>query len=190
MPRPKALTTRRSRFLWDRERYLFLERLHKLYNWKFRPHPVTGEPQRFARKWDHVRGSKQIQPLATSITYDATPSHPPHVVPLWQKLGGTGYGDPPRVKLTFPLAVPIWEWEHQRTAVIGFHARRVKTRRKRPRDARYTAFNLQVSGCNYFYFRNQCYRDTDVLGRHPTETECANGAPLGPPGWPVPLGYQ
>lgn len=190
MARPKTLTTRRERFLYDRERYLRLEREHRLYNWKWIRHPVTGKAKRNGRKWLHVRGPKMSDFLVGNASYSfqevtgfGLPLPHTHINSL-------GRGHPPTVNLTGTIFIPPGWWNPHNFALIGYHRRKVKIRKKRPRDPRYTAFNLQVSGCNYFYFRNQCYRDTDILGRHPNETDIANGAPLGPPGWPSPLGYQ
>lgn len=190
MPRQrKQWTTRHERFLSDRDWYrrLAYEYWHWFHRWK----EIGGHSVPIFRKLNHQKRGRQVFPLRTGRTF----SHGPPAISLPgynPLLNSPGPMNPPHVGNPHFLPPPAWEaggW-HLKYPMAGYHRRTVTIFKKRARDPRWTPFNLQVSGCNYFYFRQQYYKDTDVLSRHPNETDVGNGAPLGPPGWPSPLGYQ
>jgi hypothetical protein len=191
MPRPKSLTTRRARYLYDRQLYLDRERRHRDQNWFWSRHPVTGVKSKTGGKWVHIRGPKISQRLVNGKTYNGTFNFP--YVPNFGVviLSEVGPRRPPHVALFpgFPHPEPP-KWTHYKYALITFHRRGVRTRNKRPRDPRNTKHNRRVAGCNYFYWNNGYFPDDDPLNRRPNETDFLNGDPTDPSGeWPSPGGY-
>ena len=188
----KTYTTRRERHLYLHGRYLQLERLHQAKNWKWEFDPGVGHTVRVGRKWNHRRGEKFKVLCVTARTYNA------FINPVWFPAAaevippGPGPRRPPHVRFKFPR---VWgiapSWTHQQRGVLGYHVKRVKTRRKRPRDARNTAFARRITGCNFHYFMTGYFPDDDPLNRHPNASDVQNGENPDPTRqWPSPLGYE
>jgi hypothetical protein len=191
MPTPKSKTTRRARYLYNRALYLERERVWRVHGWNWGVNPVTGKAKRFSRKWVHVRGSKIDQRLVNGATYDGTFDFPFTPDSGLVEVSSAGPRRPPHVSLNplYPHPEPP-KWAHYSFALIGFHKRGVKSRSKRPRDARNTAFNRRITGCNFYYWQNGFFPNDDPLGRRPSQSDVAGGAsPDGDGHWPSPLGY-
>ena len=191
MPRPKELTTRRERYLYDRELYRAREFKWRTKSWHWARDIDTGRVYRVYRKWEHFRGPKIDQRLVNGKTYNYGQPYEWWVSPAHFTISKAGPRRPPHVAWN---SAPVWgtppQWTHQRFPVLGYHRRGVKTRSKRPRDARNTAFNRRVTGCNWYYFRTGFFPVDDVLGRLPNEETWEEGDPYEGPGfWPSPLGY-
>lgn len=184
MPLP---TTRYARYLYRRDRYLRRMRKRRLKKWH--THKIPGVLARVKTLKNLVPlGPKQSGPGVSSRSYNAMPAL--NVLPYTYVVSDASGYRPPHVRITGPLYLFLRALgRHQRVALIRFHAKRVHCNGTHIVVRRSTARDRQITGCNYFYFFNQCFRDTDVLGRHPNETDVAGGVPSGPSGWPVPLGY-
>lgn len=185
MPLP---TTRRGRFLYRRNRYLRRLAKWKSKRFKWRAH-ISGDgmPLRKGPNPDIRSGFLSTRCDVSSASYDAVPAP---VFGLDFVVSVAGYANPPHVRIDDPF-YDAWRASgyHQRRAFIGYHVKRVRWFPSKLTNVRRTPLERQITGCNWFYWRNEFYKDDDVLGRHPTESEVAGGAPSGPPGWPVPLGY-
>lgn len=191
MPFPGGHTTRRARYLYLRNLYLAREQAYRHRWWVWTPAPLPTHHRRAGRKFDIDRGPAIKQRLVNGKTYDGTFNPGWHPVLGFTDLSQAGPRRPPHVtQLVHPPPPPPPKWSHPTGAVIGFHKRGVKTRKKKPRNPFWTAFNLRVSGCNWHYFTQGYYPDADVLNRRPNMNDAANGVPPGPPGWPDPLGYE
>lgn len=182
-------TTRRQRFRYLKALYLRRELLFQR-SWRWLPKSlVTPKRPRDGHKFHIIRGPNLGSPTSRwPFVFDGL-LLPPVLWPFVQ-IAPIDNHNPPHVKFTLPsyLAMVALN-KHTRFAIVGYHKRRVRTRSKRQRDPRNTSFNLRVSGSNFFYFRNGCFSDNDVLHRHPNETDIANGAPFPTDPWPIPLGY-
>jgi len=108
---------------------------------------------------------------------------------LWE-LTAEGKGRYPSVKITSPWYLAMrTAGRHQHGAFVRFFAKRVRRFGVKAKHRKQSAQARKITGCNWFYFLNGFFADDDVLGRHPNETEVANGAPYGETLWPDPLGY-
>jgi hypothetical protein len=187
----KTATTRRQRHLRLYVLYILRERHHRARNYTWTFDEDAGHTVRADRKWQHVRGPKWQPLTVTARTYNATPSPAIHPAGTVLNQGEIGPRRPPHIRFKFPR---VWgvapSWTHQQAAVISYHVKRVQTRNKRPRDARNTAFNRRVTGCNWFFFLNGYYPADDVLDRHPRFEDINPQNPPPTRVWPVPLGYQ
>ena len=190
MPSHGGATTRRGRYLWLCARSTLRERYYRYAGWRWDSFPTTPRRVKTGRKWILPKGPKIYQRLKKGKRQ----GHGgwPLLYDLWiHTLESAEYQRPPIVKLlASPTRDPVYYKRHFPVKHVAYHIKPQIARGKPPRNKRYTAFNLRVSGSNWFYLRNQYYSDNDVLARRPNETDYNNGEPLGPPGWPVPLGYQ
>lgn len=184
MPLP---TTRYERYVFRRDRYMRRRRKWWSKKWKSHKDPVTDERTYYPGDVNPP-GPKQLPPYVSSKSYTAVPFDT--VGFLSWTVTADGFARPPFITITSPWYIFMRSLgDHQRQAYLRYHCRRVRAFGGRTVRRKATALDRQITGCNYFYFRNQFYKDTDVLGRHPTESEVADGASPGPPGWPSPLGY-
>jgi len=184
MPLP---TTRRGRFLYRRERYARRYRRYMTHCWRWQS--IT--PIRTVRnglKYAALFGVKQDSCGVSSASYDAEMIFPPGGGVSFV-ISPAGRAMPPHITITSAgyLAARA-AGNHQNHPLKRYHAKRYQVVRRNAVNVN-NARNRQITGANFAYYFQQCFPDWDVLGRHPTETEVALGAPLGPPGWPVPLGY-
>lgn len=180
-------TTRYRRFLYRRDRYVY--RRNKWWNkkWKWHKDPVTGHRTKEAVPVE-APGPRQLPHGVSSASYNALPLH---IIPsLTFTVTADGFAKPPHVKITsgFYLFMRA-AGHHQHNCFLRYHAKRLRAFRGHCVLRRQNKRDRQITGCNYFYFRNQFFSDTDILGRRPNQTDIDNGAPFGPAGWPVPLGY-
>lgn len=112
--------------------------------------------------------------LTTSKTYNGflTPSIPDMLPVVFD---GTGKGNPPHVKYTFPpYIVRKSNGIHTRDAIAGFHQRGVI--RYGRKEGRMNGPARKVWGAAIFCLKNNFYPDWDPLGRHPTAADIDNGA--------------
>jgi hypothetical protein len=181
--------TRREQFLKRRARYI--RRLTRWVKQRYiREYDADFHYLVVGRRGDDPRGPLQLPVRASGSTYttDYVPRHEP---PPWAVVSGGGGRTPPHITGKDPvyLSQIARNW-HLKRVVFGYHDRRVRTCGKL-RKVKRTKRDRQITGCNWFFYINGFYSDTDVLQRHPNETDVFFGGvePFPEKTWPVPLGY-
>lgn len=170
MPYP---TTRKARWLLRRQKHLRRMRRHhkgrrRTYNFGtlLTDNPVDATWLQLPR----------LQPLDLArATYLSQPGTPPRGNPAWYVLSGGGRGDPLHVKMVAAFYVNrvLIDW-HFRRSWANVHLR--CPLRWGLKIGRMTGRQRQEWGAEHFARRNGFFPDWDVLGRHPNETDVANGA--------------
>lgn len=184
--------TRRARYIDQRERLLLRRYKWSIKRWIY-GRGTAGKTAKIGTAPDVVPpGPKQSPQGVSSNSYNAAYEtrllFPPAVVP--HTFRPVGPRRPPRPFITWtPYATAIATNYHQRFRVLGFHRRRVATFPLHAKTVRRSKLDRQITGCNFFFFRNGCFADDDILGRHPNLTDIENGAPFPNTLWPEPLGY-